>query len=66
MTYRILSPDGFDIAYDETYSSIKEVRTALKAFVANYTHQGYYSTADREHIDLKDLPERCELITVTN
>ncbi len=60
-TYRILSPDGFDIEMDRTYKK-SELEQAGKDFIARFKYQGYYSTANREHIALDDLLECCEII----
>jgi hypothetical protein len=60
-TYRILSPDGFDIEFDRTYTE-PELYQAGQDFLARYKAQGYYSTSDREHIALDDLLECCEII----
>lgn len=61
--YRILSPDGFDIERDTTYTE-KEIDNALQRFVDRYTLQGYYSTGDRERIPLSDIIQNCQLIKI--
>jgi hypothetical protein len=60
--YRILSPDGFDISFEQMYYSKKEVKQALAQFKNRFSTQGYYSTSNRERIHLDDLIENCELI----
>ena len=62
MTYRILSPDGFDIECGEPYRSMEQAVEALRRFVARYEEQGYYSTASLEHIPLDQIAVRCEVI----
>ena len=61
--YRILSPDGFDIEMDRIYKE-SEIMEAGKRFVERFRQQGYYSTGNREHIELDDLLENCEIIEV--
>lgn len=59
--YRILSPDGFDISFDKTYS-IDEILPAFEEFKNRYKAQGYYSTSNRERINLDDLQDYCTLV----
>jgi hypothetical protein len=61
--YRILSPDGFDIERDRTYKE-SELEQAGKDFIARYKAQGYYSNMNREHIELDDLLDECQIIEV--
>jgi hypothetical protein len=61
--YRILSPDGFDIERDRIYKE-SELLEAGKQFVERFRQQGYYSNSNREHIELDDLLENCEIIEV--
>lgn len=60
--YRILSPDGFDISFEQMYYNKKEVLPALKSFQARFITQGYYSTSNRTKIPFKDIIECCEVI----
>ena len=60
-TYRILSPDGFDIEMDKIYKE-SELYQAGQDFLARFKAQGYYSNSNREHIALEDLLENCEII----
>jgi hypothetical protein len=60
-TYRILSPDGFDIERDRTYKE-SELYQAGQDFLARYKAQGYYSNSNREHIELEDLLDECQII----
>lgn len=63
MQYRVLSPDGFDIAFDVyKYGSMKKAQAALAAWCERYKAQGYYSTAGWEHIPLDELPARCSIV----
>ena len=62
-TFRILSPDGFDIEMDRTYTE-SELYQAGQDFLARFTHQGYYSTSNREHIALDDLLDECDIIEI--
>ena len=59
--YRILSPDGFDIAFDKTYT-IDEISSAFEEFKNRYKAQGYYSTSNRDRIDLDDLEDYCTIV----
>jgi hypothetical protein len=61
--YRILSPDGFDIEMDRTYKE-SELYQAGQDFLARFQTQGYYSNSNREHIDLVDLLDECEIIEI--
>jgi hypothetical protein len=60
-TFRILSPDGFDIEMDRTYKE-SELYQAGQDFLERFKIQGYYSNSNREHIALEDLLEECEII----
>jgi len=67
--YKVLSPDGFDIRHDITiYRSMKQARLALKEWIQNYSHQGYYSqtcyNGYRRQISLQELADYCEIITI--
>lgn len=63
--YRVLSPDGIDIA-PTTYSSQYEARKALAEWIQRYSRQGYYSQTCYNgyvrHIHLHELPDYCEII----
>ncbi len=54
--YRILSPDGFDIAMDKTYTA-KQIPGAVKDFKKRFKAQGYYSDANQNKIQLSKLNE---------
>jgi hypothetical protein len=62
-TFRILSPDGFDIERDRTYKE-SELYQAGQDFLARFKAQGYYSNSNREHIALEDLLDECEIIEI--
>jgi hypothetical protein len=61
-TYRVLSPDGFDIEMDAEYKSIEEAQIALNKFILRFKDQGYYSTSRRERISLAEARSRCRII----
>lgn len=63
MKYNVFSPDGFSIHHSDTYNSKAAARRALKAWVKNYEHQGYYSSG-RRRISLLDLPAACDIRVV--
>ena len=53
--YFILSPDGFPIHPEDTYSTVDQVKEAYNDFVQRYQLQGYYSTSNRERLPLDNL-----------
>lgn len=59
--YRLLSPDGFDIEMDKVYTE-EELMPAFEQFKKRFEKQGYYSTGNRERINLSDL---ADYMTVT-
>jgi hypothetical protein len=61
--YDLLSPDGFSIFPDRTYSSKTAVEKAYKEWVAKFKKQGYYSS-NNGRIDLEDLPFEMQFIEV--
>ena len=69
MSYRLLSPDGFDTSPNgRTYRNLKEVETELKRFGERYREQGYYSQTCYNgyirHIPLNELRDYCEVIKI--
>jgi AAA+ superfamily predicted ATPase len=63
--YQILSPDGFTIDCNTTYyKSIKQAKEAFKNWLQRYKIQGYYSSSKYGKIDLSNLEEYCQLITL--
>jgi len=65
--YQILSPDGIAIDFNVLhYSSIKEVKQALKTWVKRYKKQGYYSSSKYGKIHFLDIADFCELIQLNN
>ena len=65
MLYLIRSPDSFPISFDP-FKSKSKAMDFLAKWVAQFERQGYYSTANREHIPLSELPSRCKIITGKN
>jgi hypothetical protein len=61
-TYNILSPDGFSISRDETYTSKKKAIEAFNEWKKRYEAQGYYSSTKYGKIHLSDLEDYCQLI----
>ena len=61
-TFRILSPDGFDIRMDKYEYKEDELENELKEFVKRYEKQGYYSMSNREEIPLKDIADYCQVV----
>jgi hypothetical protein len=63
--YQILSPDGFTIDFNITYyKSIKQAKEALKNWLQRYKVQGYYSSSKYGKIDLLNIEDYCQLITL--
>ena len=61
--FDILSPDGFSIDREKTYSSRSAAIKAFKAWAKRFEAQGYYSS-NRGRINLLDLADECSLIEV--
>lgn len=61
-TFRILSPDGFDIRMDKYEYKEDEIENEIKDFVKRYEKQGYYSRSNRERIDLKDIADYVQVV----
>jgi len=59
--YRLLSPDGFDIEMDAVYTE-SELMPAFEKFKKRFEKQGYYSTSNRERIDLRDLADYMRVV----
>jgi hypothetical protein len=60
--YDVLSPDGFSISRDETYTSKKKAIEAFNLWKQRYEVQGYYSSTNYGRIHLSDLQDYCQLI----
>lgn len=56
--FDILSPDGFSIFPDRTYTTLREGQKAFLAWRKQYKAQGYYSS-NRGRILLADLGDEC-------
>jgi len=56
----MLSPDGFPIEFDKTYSSKKEAEKAFIEWKKRYELQGYYSS-NSGRISLEELRGCCTL-----
>jgi len=59
--YDVLSPDGFPITH-EPFKSKQAALDYIPRWCARYEQQGYYSTAQREHIPLEMLPGCLEIV----
>ena len=59
--FNVLSPDGFPISA-EPFNSQKEAEAAIPKWCERYEPQGYYSTADRERIPVKELPDHLQIV----
>lgn len=63
--YQILSPDGFTIDCNVSYyKSIKQAKEAFKNWLQRYKIQGYYSSSKYGKIDLLDIEDYCQLVTL--
>jgi hypothetical protein len=63
--YQILSPDGFPLFRDRTFTE-SEILPAFEEWKKRYEKQGYYSTSNRERIDLRDLADMVDVIEVSD
>jgi hypothetical protein len=61
--YDVISPDGFSINREGTYSSKKKAREGFTEWAKNFERQGYYSS-NRGRIPLDELADHCQLIPV--
>jgi len=59
--FDILSPDGFAISFDKTYSTLMEAARAFIKWKQSFSKQGFYSSNEgRIHLD--DLRDDCQLV----
>jgi hypothetical protein len=59
--FDILSPDGFAMYFDKTFSTPEKAELGFKEWVKRFEHQGYYSS-NRGRIPLSELREHCKLV----
>lgn len=62
--WQVLSPDGFTIERYDHYKTRKDALQALERFCKRYITQGYYSSSNRGHISLEELPNACKLTKI--
>ena len=62
--YNVISPDGFPITC-EPFKTKKAALEYVPRWCERFQHQGYYSTARREHIPLPELPDYLRLVSFT-
>lgn len=62
--YEVISPDGFSIHRDKTYVSHEEAMIGLREWVKRYESQGYYSTSNRERIEVDHIELYCKIVEV--
>ena len=67
--YIVKSPDGFALTHEcKEYTSLKQVRQAIKDFANNYKAQGYYSQTCYNgyvrHISIEEIPDYCDIIAI--
>jgi len=65
MSFKVLSPDGFDIDFSESYKTIKLAEKALDLFVEKFKSQGYYSTiknGQRVNIPFNEIKNNCKIV----
>lgn len=58
--YEVLSPDGFDIRFNNTWLGREAAREALLKWIERYEAQGYYSS-NGERIPLNEIESRCTI-----
>lgn len=59
--YDILSPDGFGMYRDKTFSSPDKAWAEFEKWKERYKMQGYYSSAKYGRIPLDNLKDYCKL-----
>ena len=59
--YDVISPDGFSIHREDTYTSRKAAMAAFNEWKERYRAQGYYSSTNYGRIALEDLEQYCQL-----
>jgi hypothetical protein len=64
--FDVISPDGFSIDREATYTSRKKALKAFEAWKERYKAQGYYSSANHGRIALEDLHEYCNIKEIVN
>lgn len=62
--YIVLSPDGFPIHFEDTYSSKTKAETAFVEWLKRYEFQGYYSSVSYGRIPLSDVKDYCSIIKI--
>lgn len=60
--FNVLSPDGFTITRDKTYSSPATAMKAAKQWAKGYAFQGYYSSTRYGRIPLDMIVDYCKII----
>ena len=61
--FRILSPDGIDIAPNRLYEE-SEFNHEIERFKERFKAQGYYSSAEHGRIELDDLEDWMQFVEV--
>ena len=56
--FDVISPDGFSIERDKTYTSKKQAQDALNRWMRRYESQGHYSS-NNGRIPLNELESKC-------
>ena len=56
--YTVLSPDGFNIRFENEWNTKEEAQQALTKWMERYEAQGYYSS-NEGRIPLHELESRC-------
>lgn len=59
--FNVLSPDGFTIDPEKTYSTIEQAEKAFNEWAKRYERQGYYSS-NNGRIPLNELLQNCKII----
>jgi len=62
MTYNILSPDGFKLRHED-FKTEQDAINYFNKWKEGFVQQGYYS-ANNRRIDLADLEDEVEIITI--
>ena len=63
-TYDVLSPDGFSIHFEDTYTSKQKAYDAFIKWKKNYERQGYYSSTEHGRIPLDELHNYVTIVKI--
>lgn len=62
--FNVLSPDGFPITREDTYSSPAKALKAATEWAKRYVSQGYYSSPTFGRIPIDRIVSYCKIVEV--